>query len=145
MASYENEAKSDDMLNETCEEDSLTFSNGVLEKIVALALRDVKDVLGLRGNLFTRVQEAFGADVTGSGITVEVLSDGCVRVNISAIIRYGSYAPHVFEDVKETVTDKIESTTGLSVSSVHLRIEDILTEEEYNARQRKQEEDQHDE
>ena len=30
-------------------EDSLTFSNGVIEKIVALAVRDVDGVLGMKG------------------------------------------------------------------------------------------------
>lgn len=32
-------------------EDSLTYSNGVIEKIVAMATREVPHVLGMKGNL----------------------------------------------------------------------------------------------
>lgn len=45
-------------------EDSLTFSNGVIEKIVALAMRDVPGVVGMKGSWFNRVQDAFGASDT---------------------------------------------------------------------------------
>ena len=41
-------------------EDSLTFSNGVIEKIVAIAMREVPGVVGMKGNWFNRVQDAFG-------------------------------------------------------------------------------------
>ena len=41
-------------------EDSLTFSNGVIEKIVAIAMREVPGVVGMKGSWFNRVQDAFG-------------------------------------------------------------------------------------
>ena len=40
-------------------EDSLTYSNGVIEKIVAMATREVPHVLGMKGNLMHLVQETF--------------------------------------------------------------------------------------
>lgn len=80
-------------------EDSLTFSNGVIEKIVALAMRDVPGVVGMKGSWFNRVQDAFGASDTKKGVTVEVTPESAVRVNISVLIEYGAYAPQVFEDV----------------------------------------------
>ena len=43
-------------------EDSLTYSNGVIEKIVAMATREVPHVLGMKGNLVHFVQEQFGAE-----------------------------------------------------------------------------------
>ena len=82
--------------------DSLTFSGGVVEKIVSLALRDVPNVVGARGNWLNRVQDVLG------------------------------YAPQIFEDVKHTIVEKITGMTGLEVSGVSLRIEDVLTDEEYD-------------
>ena len=105
-------------------EDSLTYSNGVIEKIVALATREVPHVLGMKGNLMHFVQEQFGAEVT---------DDNRVVVNISVIIEYGSYAPAIFEDVKERVTDRLVAMTGLEVAGINLRIEDVVTREEYEA------------
>ena len=114
-------------------EDSLTFSNGVIEKIVALAMRDVPDVVGMKGSWFNRVQDVLGASDSRKGVTVEVGSDASVRVNISVLIKYGAYAPQVFEDVKRVVVHQVMGMTGLVVSAVNLRIEDVLTPEEYAA------------
>lgn len=112
-------------------EDSLTFSNGVIEKIVALAMREVPGVVGMKGSWFNRVQDAIGASDTTKGVSVEVTEDADVRVNVSVLIKYGAYAPQVFEDVKRAVTENVRGMTGLTVSGVNLRIEDVLTEEEY--------------
>jgi len=111
-------------------EDSLTFSNGVIEKIVALAVRDVPGVLGMKGGWLNRVQESVGVRDPRKGVTVEVTPDSAVRVNISVMIAYGSYAPQVFEDVKKAVVREVKGMTGLEVAGVNLRIEDVLTPEE---------------
>jgi uncharacterized alkaline shock family protein YloU len=111
-------------------EDSLTFSNGVIEKIVAIAVRDVPGVVGMKGGWMNRVQESFGARDVRKGVTVEVTPEGSVRVNITILMEYGNYAPKVFEDIKNTVIDQVTGMTGLDVAGVNLRIEDVLTAEE---------------
>lgn len=116
---------------DTSSEDSLTFSNGVIEKIVAIAMRDVPGVLGMKGGWLNRVQETFGARDPRKGVTVEVTPDSAVRINVSVVIEYGIYAPQVFEDVKKTVVKQVTGMTGLEVAGVNLRIEDVLTPEEY--------------
>lgn len=115
-------------------EDSLTYSNGVIEKIVAMATREVPHVLGMKGNLMHFVQEQFGAENLTKGVTVEVTDDNRVVVNISVIIEYGAYAPAIFDDVKARVTERLAAMTGLEVAGVNLRIEDVITPEEYEHR-----------
>ncbi len=127
------EASGDEGAEDLSSEDSLTFSNGVIEKIVAIAMRDVPGVIGMKGSWLNRVQDAFGASDSRKGVTVEVTSDSSVRVNVSVLITYGSYAPQVFEDVKKAVVKEVTGMTGLSVAGVNLRIEDVLTPEEYAA------------
>lgn len=113
-------------------EDSLTFSNGVIEKIVALAMREVPDVVGMKGSWFNRVQETFGTTDSTKGVSVEVTPESSVKVNVSVFIKYGAYAPQVFEDVKHVVVKQVTGMTGLEVAGVNLRIEDVLTPEEYD-------------
>ena len=126
------DADADDDDEELVEsEDSLTYSNGVIEKIVAMATREVPHVLGMKGNLMHFVQEQFGAENLTKGVSVEVTDDNRVVVNISVIIEYGAYAPDIFEEVKECVTERLGAMTGLEVSGINLRIEDVLTPEEY--------------
>ena len=122
-------------------EDSLTYSNGVVEKIVAMATREVPHVLGMKGNLMHLVQETFGAENLTKGVTVEVTDDNRVIVNISVIIEYGCYAPAIFEDVKERVTERLTAMTGLEVAGINLRIEDVVTREEYEASKKRHAED----
>ena len=114
-------------------EDSLTYSNGVIEKIVAMATREVPHVLGMKGNLIHFVQETLGAKDLTKGVTVEVTDDNRVIVNISVIIEYGFYAPAIFEVVKERVTERLSAMTGLEIAGINLRIEDVVTLEEYEA------------
>ena len=113
-------------------EDSLTFSNGVIEKIVALAMREVPDVVGMKGSWFNRVQETFGTTDSTKGVSVEVTPESSVKVNVSVFIKYGAYAPQVFEDVKHAVVKQVTGRTGLEGAGVNLRIEDVLTPEEYD-------------
>ena len=115
-------------------EDSLTFSNGVIEKIVALGLQDVPGVVGMKGGFLNLVQDAFGVRDARRGVTVEVTPDSAVRVNLSVFVAYGAYAPQVFEDVKRAVVNAVTGMTGLEVAGVNLRIEDVLTPEEIEAR-----------
>lgn len=117
-------------------EDSLTYSNGVIEKIVAMATREVPHVLGMKGNLMHFVQEQFGAENLTKGVTVEVTDDNRVVVNISVIIEYGAYAPDIFDDVKTRVTERLAAMTGLEVAGINLRIDDVVTPEEYAERQK---------
>ena len=118
-------------------EDSLTFSNGVIEKIVAIAVRVVPGVVGMRGGWVNSVQAAFGQRDVRKGVTVEVTPDSSVRVNISILMEYGSYAPKVFDDVKQCVVNQVTGMTGLEVAGVNLRIEDVLTPEEIVERKRR--------
>lgn len=130
------EAESEDEDDEEADEseDSLTYSNGVIEKIVAMATREVPHVLGMKGTLMHFVQEQFGAENLTKGVTVEVTDDNRVVVNISVIIEYGAYAPAIFDDVKARVTERLAAMTGLEVAGVNLRIEDVITPEEYEHR-----------
>ncbi|MGN0071248.1 MAG: Asp23/Gls24 family envelope stress response protein [Atopobiaceae bacterium] len=123
-------------------EDSLTFSNGVIEKIVALAVRDVPGVVGMKGGWVNRVQDALGATDPRKGVTVEVTPDAAVRVNISVLIEYGAYAPQIFEDVKKAVVKQVMGMTGLEVAGVNLRIEDVLTPEEVSRNAKRQAEEE---
>ena len=118
-------------------DDSLTYSNGVIEKIVAMATREVPHVLGMKGNIVHFFQEQLGAENLTKGVTVEVTEDNRMIINISVIIEYGCYAPDIFEDVKERVTARLDEMTGLEVAGINLRIEDVLTREEYEASRKK--------
>ena len=96
-------------------------------------MREVPGVVGMKGSWFNRVQDVLGASDSRKGVSVEVSPDASVVVTISVLIKYGAYAPTVFEDVKRVVVSTVYGMTGLTVAGVNLRIEDVLTPEEYEA------------
>ena len=113
-------------------EDSLTFSNGVIEKIVAIAMRDVPGVIGMKGGWLNRVQDAFGATDPRKGVTVED------HAGLPGQVQHPgprSTAPTRLASSRTSsalVSQKqVTGMTGLEVAGVNLRIEDVLTPEEY--------------
>ena len=105
-----------DIAEDSDSEDSLTFSNGVIEKIVAIAMRDVPGVVGMKGSWLNRVQDAFGASDTTKGVSVEVTPESAVKVNVSVLIEYGAYAPQVFEDVKKALVSQASTCASRTCS-----------------------------
>lgn len=107
-------------------EDSLTFSNEVIEKIVACACLTVPGVAGMRQGFFNRVKETFTGASSSGGVEIEVADDGSVIINIAIVMKYGAYAPAVFEGIRDAVTKEVKAMTALDVSCVNLRVEDVL-------------------
>jgi len=136
MSTTDERIEDSSLIDDQESEDSLVFSNGVIEKIVALSLQDVSDIVGMKGTLLERMQDAFGVHDVRKGVTVEIAPTGGVRINIAIIMAYGAYAPHIFEDVKKAVVKDLTRMTGLSVESLHLRVEDVYTPEEVAMHQR---------
>ena len=111
-------------------EDSLTFGSGVIEKLIALSLRDIPEIAEMSGGLFARLQDALGMPDMRKGIIVEITPEGGILATLSIVMEYGTYAPDLFGVVKKAVVDAMARTTGLEVAGVHLHVEDMLSPEE---------------
>lgn len=107
-------------------EDSLTFSNEVIEKIVAMACLGVEGVADMRQGFVHRVKETFIGASSKGGVEIEVQKDGSVILNIAIVMKYGAYAPAVFEGIRDAVTREVKAMTALDVTTINLRVEDVL-------------------
>ncbi len=118
--------------------DTLQFDDYVIEKIAAIAARDIPGVLELKGGFFSGITEAFSAstDTNTQGVSVEV-DENNVVVDLKAILEYGQSAPRIFTKVKDTIREKVREMTGLNVTSVNMKVSDIMTEKEYRQAQSK--------
>lgn len=118
--------------------DTLQFDDYVIEKIAAIAARDIPGVLELKGGFFSGITEAFSAstDTNTQGVSVEV-DENNVVVDLKAILEYGQSAPRIFTKVKDTIREKVREMTGLNVTAVNMKVSDIMTEKEYRQAQSK--------
>ncbi|XVG95498.1 Asp23/Gls24 family envelope stress response protein [Eubacteriales bacterium KG127] len=113
--------------------DTLTFDDYVIEKIAAIAARDIPGVLELKGGFLSGITEAFAAstDTNTQGVSVEI-DEKNVVVDLKAILEYGQSAPKIFSKVKNTIKEKVFEMTGLQVTAVNMKVSDIMTEKEFN-------------
>lgn len=112
------------------DESTLSIDNTVVEKIVAITCRSIDGILQMKGNLISSIQEGFGGTDLTKGVSVEMVGEDSCIVNVSIIMEYGKSAPKIFQELHDKISEKITGMTGLKVSSVNVRITNVMTREE---------------
>ena len=106
-----------------------TIANGVVQKIAALAARDVAGVYALGGG----AARAFGAlasripgasQSVGQGVSVEV-GEKQAAVDLDVVTEYGAPIAEVARSIRRNVISTIEGMTGLQVTEVNIAVNDI--------------------
>lgn len=114
--------------SETEHQSKLTFDEQVISKIVMMSLKEIDGVAPVKsgaGSLFGR-----GGSV---GINVEV-GETEVAVDLRLILKFGENAKEIYEKLKSSIEEQISNMTGLKVVEVNVKIEDVLTEEDFKAK-----------
>lgn len=110
-----------------------TIADGVVQKIAALAARDVPGVhvMGTSGGfgaMRERVPGAGGPSVT-RGVKAEV-GELQTAVDLELVIEYGAAIPDLAVEVRENVIAAVERMTGLEVVEVNIAVSDVKLPDE---------------
>ncbi|MDO5733611.1 MAG: Asp23/Gls24 family envelope stress response protein [Eubacteriales bacterium] len=117
-------------------ESTLRFREEVVSKIVGFAVQEIEGILTMSGSFFTSIKESFGQSDKTKGVSVDMEEEGVV-VNLEMVLEYGKSAPEVFEQLKQLVGERVNHMTGLKVLAMNVRVVDILTREEFQAKRNK--------
>lgn len=116
--------------------DSLVFNDAVVEKIVALAAREIKGVLDLKGGFISGIQESFnfGDDETkGVDATID---DKDAVLDVKMILEFGQSAPRIFEELKQYATKQLELMTGLNLVELNVEVVDVMTRKDFEEKKK---------
>lgn len=122
----------DSVVNNSSERKTkLTFNDVVIKKIVGAVISDVDGILGLSGNLFTNFTDRFRdtSDVT-KGIDVEIGTKQ-TAVDVTVICQYGVNIAEIFDQTVNQLKETIHAMTGLDLVEFSMKVDDIMTREEY--------------
>ena len=102
----------------------IRIADDVIATIAGLAATEAEGVASMSGNITNEIVAKFGVKNLTKGVSIEVL-DNVVSVKLNLALRYGYSIPRTSAEVQEKVKNAIENMTGLTVSSVDVRISGI--------------------
>lgn len=100
------------------------IADEVVAIIAGLAATEVEGVASMAGNITNELVGKLGMKNLSKGIKVTV-EEGVVQVDVGINIAYGYSVPKTSKKVQEKVKASIENMTGLTVSSVNVRIASV--------------------
>lgn len=109
----------------------LKYDPKVIQKIIGIALADVKGLLTVNGGFFSNLADKIvNTDDVTNGINVEV-GKKQVAVDIEIVAEYGIEIPKLYEEIRQKIQDKVKKMTGLDTVEVNVTVVDIKTKQQH--------------
>lgn len=110
---------------------TLKYDDKVVQKIIGIALADIKGLLTVDGGFFANLADKVvnTNDVT-SGIDVEV-GETQVAVDLQIVAEYGIDINQLYQRMKDVIVKQVKEMTDLDVIEVNVTVTDIKTKAEY--------------
>lgn len=108
---------------------NLVIDESVVEKIAFLATNKISGIVDMKGSVFSMIQEGLGGSDRTKGTDADI-DDGDTTIELSVILKYGTSAVDVFNEIRKIVSQDIRDMTGLEVSSLTVNIVDVMDDEE---------------
>ena len=105
----------------------LQIADEVVAIIAGLAATEVEGVASMAGNITNELVGKLGMKNLSKGIKLTVEED-MVDVDVALNISYGYSVPKTSKKVQEKIKTAIENMTGLTVTSVNVRIASVSME-----------------
>ncbi|WP_336881322.1 Asp23/Gls24 family envelope stress response protein [Priestia koreensis] len=125
---------------EAVHKNTLTFEDQVIKKIAGIAANENKGILSMSGGFMSGLTDRFRSteDIT-KGINAEV-GEKQVALDLKVIVEYGKNVPTIFSETVSRVKKAVFDITGLEVIEVNMHVEDIMTREEFDEKNKKEKE-----
>lgn len=117
----EQENRNTYQINANSKVGEVQIADEVVATIAGLAATEVEGVASMSSNITNELVSKLGMRNLSKGVKIDVDSNS-VSVDLVLTLEYGYSIPNTSKQVQEKVKSAIESMTGLTVSSVNIRI-----------------------
>ncbi|MGT2884776.1 Asp23/Gls24 family envelope stress response protein [Streptococcus ferus] len=109
----------------------VTYSDGVIAKIVGYALQNVDGLLAVSGSFFSNIKDKLvNSENVKTGVKVEVGQEE-VAIDLDIIVEYGKDIPAIVESIKAIADQNVEVMTHLKVVELNVNVVDVKTKAEH--------------
>lgn len=102
----------------------------VMEVIIGIAASKIEGVYAMRGSLATNVNEWLGRVSHDKGVSLSMLEDGGLRVDLYCYVRYGVSVPKLAVQMQKAVKQQVLYMTDLELSEVNIHVVGMVPDEE---------------
>lgn len=120
----EQENRNTYQINANSKVGEVQIADEVVATIAGLAATEVEGVASMSSNITNELVSKLGMRNLSKGVKIDVNSNS-VSVDLVLTLEYGYSIPNTSKQVQEKVKSAIESMTGLTVSSVNIRISGV--------------------
>lgn len=116
--------------NETFDNGQVKISDDVVSIIAGIAATEIKGVHSMHTGIVDGFSNLFSKNNNYSkGVKVDI-KENIVVVHIFINVEYGCKISSVAQEVQKAVKKEIETMTDLTVSGVHVHVQNIVTEKD---------------
>ena len=108
--------------------EGMALADGVVETIIAIALKNVEGVAGIGTPTAGGILSALQSKPATQGIEVAPTDDGAISVAVHVDAKFGAVLPELADTIRQAIADAVLTQVGLSVSSVDVYIDAIRFE-----------------
>ena len=104
------------------ENGNVMISEDVIATIVSQALTEVEGIAGLNTKPVAEFIDLIGKKTWGKGLKVMIAEDNSLTIDCNVVIRYGQSVVEVAKAVQNTVSNAVESMTGVKVKCINVNV-----------------------
>ena len=104
------------------EQGAVMISEDVIATIISHAIEEVEGVACLSTKPGAHIIEKIGKKTWGKGLKVMIAEDNSLTIDCNVVIRYGQSVVEVAKAVQNTVSNAVESMTGVKVKCINVNV-----------------------
>ncbi len=106
---------------------SINISEEVISTMVRTAITEIDGVAAISNTVGSELAELIGIKSTSKGIKVEIVED-TIKVDAVILVKYGGNIINVAKNVQDSVTETVQSVTGIEKAEVNIHVSGVVFE-----------------